>query len=297
MEKIKKKIKIVLIMISILLVTTSLTLGKYVYNSVWNYYLSTRGFYFESDLLDVNSKNNSLLKWDGSNIYFMLKNSLNNELISEYDISYKITCEVLGDEANYVDCMLNGTTSSEFNGVLSSNAGCINNISDEDVSNLNKAKCELNGYTWQQEITSTKNYFNFKLSDESKEIDELSVKITVDSIEPYTKKLVGIFNINKINVDESSVLTKYQSFSEYDELTIINTSSSEKCLSISFDTKNYLFDASSYPIVDEYTDSLNKINQIDIKINKKSSSIYNFYKINNEKEYSVNDFVIEEKEC
>ena len=297
MKKIKKKIIIVLIMISILTITTTLTLGKYVYNSVWNYYLSTRGFYFESDLLDANIKNNSLLKWDGTDIYFMLKNSLNNELISEYDISYKITCEVLGDEANYVDCMLNGTSSSEFNGVLSSNASCINNITDEDVSGLNKAKCEINGYTWQQEITSTRNYFNLKLTDETKEIDELSVKITVDSIGPYTKELIGIFNINKIDIDESSILTKYQSFSEYDELSIINTSTGEKCLSINFDTNDYLFDATSYSILDQHIDSSNKINQIDIKINKDSSSIYNFYKINNEKEYSINDFVIDEKEC
>ena len=119
MEKRKKRIAILIVTLITIITVITMTSGKYIYNSIWNYYLKSKGFYFESDLLDIVAKNNSMLKWDGSDIYFSLKNSLNDKLISDYDISYKITCTVLGDESNYVDCLVNGTDSNVFNGNLS----------------------------------------------------------------------------------------------------------------------------------------------------------------------------------
>lgn len=292
-----KKITIVLLLLLTVIAATTLTFGKYIYNSVWNYYLKSKGFYFESDLLEINKKNNSLLKWNGSDIYFTLKNSLNNELISEYDISYKLTCIVLGDEANYIDCVINGTNSNTFNGSLSNVASCVNNVDSEDVSSLTKVDCELNGYTWHDEVTIKNNYFNLVLKDESKNIDEVSVKIIAESIKPYNKTLVGIFNINKIDSENTELETYYQSFSEHDELSITNKSTSDKCMQLSFGSSNYLFDLDETEVENYSTDSDGKINKINVKIEKSSSVIYKFYKINDGKQYSINDFTIEEKEC
>lgn len=297
MKKRKDKIILILLIIVVLAVATTFTLGKYVYNSIWNYYLESKEFYFESDLLDINNKKNSILTWDGSNINFVLKNSSNKELISEYDISYKITCTVLNEEANYIDCVLNGTDSSVFNGSLSNVSYCVNNIDDEDVTSFDKKQCEIDGYTWKEEITSKNNYFNLVLKDNSKNIDEVSVKITAESINPYHKTLVGVFNLNKVDQNDTGLITHYEKYIEYDELSVINNSSSDKCLSINFDTNNYLFDLESNSYLEYATDSNDKINQIKIKVYKQSSSNYIFYKINDEKEYSINDFVVEEKEC
>lgn len=297
MNKKKKKVVIIIILFLIFISIITLTLGKYTYNSVWNYYLSSKGFYFESDLLNINTKKNSILKWDGNNIYFTLKNGLNNKLITEDDISYKITCEVLGEESKYVDCILNNTSSNVSNGILSSNAVCINKVDDTDVSTLTKTACEVNGYTWLHEVTTLNNYFNLNLTDSTKEIDEVSVKLTVDSTSPYKKTLIGIFNLNKVYSDETNIKTNYQSFNEYDELTIINSSSEEKCFSITFDSNDYIFDLAEYSKIDYNVDSNEKVNQILIRANQNSSLIYNFYRINNEKIYSINDFDIEEKEC
>ena len=74
-----KKIFTIFVILIIMFATISLTLGKYIYNSVWDYYLSSKAFYFESDLLDINTKNNSLLKWDGSDINFKINNSQNKD--------------------------------------------------------------------------------------------------------------------------------------------------------------------------------------------------------------------------
>ena len=61
MKKYSKKIIFVLVFLAVFVTATSLTFGKYIYNSAWNYYLTSKGFYFKSDLLDINSRTNSIL--------------------------------------------------------------------------------------------------------------------------------------------------------------------------------------------------------------------------------------------
>ena len=54
-----KKNKIILFSIIsclIILVLVTMTSAKYAYNSVWNYYLHSRGFYFKSDMLSVSNQ-------------------------------------------------------------------------------------------------------------------------------------------------------------------------------------------------------------------------------------------------
>lgn len=296
MSKKNKRITTTIILLITAVAIISITSAKYIYNSVWNYYLKSRGFYFESDLLEINTKKNSLLNWDGNNISFILKNSENNELISEYDISYKLTCEVIGDETDYIGCDLNNTQKSTYNGTLSSVAGCVNTVDTTDVSNFLKAECELGGYTWNEEITTKQNTFNLFLKDETKSIDEVTVKITAESTSPYKKSLIGIFNLNKVDEEESEYITEFQNFNEYSELSVINKTNSDKCFLISFDSNNYVIELSSDTIVGSYVDSNDKVNKIETKIPKVSSSTYKFYK-HEDLVSSIDDFIIEEKEC
>ena len=297
MKKNLISILIILIVILIFVATSTLTLGKYVYNNAWNYYLSSKGFYFESDLLDINIKKNSLLKWDGNDIYFEIKNSQNDKLISEYDISYKIKCEVLGEENNYIKCNLNGTNTPNFSGTLAITSKCENSIDDIDVSNYSKAECEINGYSWKEEVISKKNYFNLELTDPTKSIDEVAVKITAESLTPYHKTLAAIFNINRVDVVDLELVTSYHSYNEYDEIAIANTTASDKCVVINFDSSKYSFDLNEYTLLEYSLDSNDKINSIKIKIAKESGKTYKFYKLDSNKIYSMNDFSIEEKEC
>lgn len=297
MKKRSKRIIITLFVILIFMATATLTLGKYAYNNAWNYYLSSKGFYFESDSLDINTKKNSLLKWDGSNINFIVKNSQNDKLISEYDISYKLTCEVLGEEKNYIKCNLNDTNTSVFNGALATTSKCISNVDDVDVSMFSKAECEVNNYTWNEEVISKNNYFNLELTDPTKSIDEVSVKITAESITPYHQTLTGIFNINRVESVDLEIVTFYTEYKEYDELSITNTTTSDKCVSIDFDSSKYSVDLNDGSILEYSVDANEKINSLKIKINKESSLSYKFYKTDSDEFYSINDFFVEEKEC
>lgn len=298
MKKRLKKIAIILIVVIIFVTTATLTLGKYVYNNAWNYYLSSKGFYFESDLLDINTKKNALLQWNGNEVYFEIKNSQNDKLISEYDISYKITCEVLGEEKNYIECKLNGTDEATFNGTLVTTSKCLNTVDDKDVSLLSKSECEISGYTWKEEVISKNNYFHLELIDPTKSIDEVSVKITAESVTPYHQILTGVFNLNRVDDVDLDLVQSYQSYSEYDEISLANTTTSDKCVSINFDKTKYSFDVSdNKSLVEYYVDENDNIVSIMVKIDKESSKSYKFYKVDNNKIYSINDFSIQEKEC
>lgn len=297
MKKHRKKITTIVVLVVVLIAAVTVTSGKYIYNSVWNYYLKSKGFYFESDLLNMDTKKNSLLKWDGSNINFSIKNSLNDKLISEYDISYKISCVVLGEQADYIECNLNGMSSSTYTGILSSEAKCINENTTEDVSSLSKTECEINGHTWYEAIASKDNYFNLVLTDETKEIDEVSVKVTAESLNPYHKTLVGIFNLNKVDKDTDEIIKKYDSFNDYDRYTFINTTNNNKCLQISWDASNYALDVDINTVLEHSTNESKRINKITIELLKKDSVLLDFYKTNGNKTYSVDDVQFEEKEC
>lgn len=296
----KKNNKTTAIIIVILLVTVSAIVGtsaKYIYNSAWNYYLTSKGFYFESDLLEMNTKKNSLLNWDGSDISFALKNSYNDEFISEFDISYKVSCEVLGDEAKYLSCNLNNSGKSSFEGTLTSTAKCMNSKDETDVSRFTKAACEVGGYSWKYENITKENVFNLNLTDSTKNIDEASIKITVESTKPYKKTLVGLFNINKVDESESEYTVEYQNYDEYDELLIVNKTSSDKCFLIGFNSGEYSLNTLEGNFSNYYTDTNDKINGFDMKISKESSAIYEFYRINDSGDYSIENFVVSEKEC
>ena len=71
------------------MISYGVTYARYASNSIWNYYLESKGFYFTSETLKNKRVNN---EWDGSRVYFDVRNSVNSYIATEYDIKYKITC-------------------------------------------------------------------------------------------------------------------------------------------------------------------------------------------------------------
>ena len=66
----------------------------------------------------------------------------------------------MGDEKEFLECVLNDSETSTVEGILSSEANCVDNKDFTDVRNLKKSDCELSGYTWVNEISKKDNYFN-----------------------------------------------------------------------------------------------------------------------------------------
>src|SRR5574344_1995035 len=92
----KYKIKQICILLVLLIasITLASTFGRYVVNSINNFYLRTKEFYFYSDKLTDSSAYYQIDKWTGVDPYTITVNMnsrLNNLKAASYDIGYNVT--------------------------------------------------------------------------------------------------------------------------------------------------------------------------------------------------------------
>lgn len=92
-----KKISIVVLTSLVFVLLISVSFGKYIYNVIDSYILETRGMYFNSSILGVNTNEYRINNWDGVNAYNFtidLNNRKNSLKKSDSDIEYeiKVTC-------------------------------------------------------------------------------------------------------------------------------------------------------------------------------------------------------------
>lgn len=268
------------------------SLARYSSSSVWNYYLESHGFYFSSDFLGNNNNNVDTL-WDGNSVHFNIKNSSNESLITDYDIRYNVSCEVLDDIP--ATCRLNGTNNSYYTGVLSSNSRCINDIDETDVSSFNKTECEIKGYSFENLAVNQDLYFDV-VPDEGYELNNVQVLVTVNSTNPYKKSISGVFSLFKNARDLGSISKTVNDGVDSDDLIITNSFDTRKCVNVKFDSSkrivdyndsmsNTSLDASGY--IKEFNISIDGMNNKKIKFFNKDFS-YN---------YSVDDFIVTETGC
>ncbi len=292
----EKTILIILLIMGIGLISVfGFSYAKYVSNSIVDYYLKSKGFYFSSDYLGSNNVQNVNNLWEGDSVHFNIKNNLNDIVITDYDIDYTVTCEVSGEEATYTTCGLNGTQDITQTGTLSSFQTCVNNTEDQvDVSSFNKTTCELNGYTWENQIANKDLYFDVILTDENYSITDLTVNITVSSTNPYQKTLSGAFVLHKKISEEDKLTMTYNNYDNYDRLVVANSYSVNKCIKITWDSSKLLIDANYNDFSAYEVDIDNYLKAITFNIDSKSSVNYVFYKRYFNEIYDVGDFVLQE---
>ena len=177
--------------------------------------------------------------------------------------------------------------------VISSQSYCENKIDDTDVSKYNKTDCELKGYVWKNETMEKQLNFNLNLLNNNKKIDEVTVEVILESTKPYKKVLKGIFNVNKKSIETVPVIVDLKNYTDFDELNIINNSSEKKCLSVSFQTDNYIIEKER---VSNYEEK-NKTIKFDVEINAKSNFSLDMYKKNITIQYLEENVDMAQKEC
>ena len=130
----KKKILIVLSLIIVfILIFHHTSYAKYVSNSIWDYYLNSKNFYFESDYL--NNKNNVYNSWDGKSISFNLKNSLNDKVFSNDDIKYEVTCMTDNEQ---LECLVNNE--KKYTSILEGNKLSVDTLTFDIIGDVSVAK-------------------------------------------------------------------------------------------------------------------------------------------------------------
>ena len=267
-------------------------LARYSSSSVWNYYLESHGFYFTSDFLGNDIKNVDTL-WDGNSVHFNLRNSSNDNLITEYDIRYNVSCEVLSDIPAL--CKLNGTNSSNYTGILSSNSRCVNNIDNVDVSLFNKTECEIKGYDYENLSVNQDLYFDI-VPESGYELSNVDVKITVNSVSPYKKSISGIFSLFKNSRDMGSISKSIIDNALYDDLILTNSYDTRKCVNVKFDSSKRivdLFDGMSNVL----SNDSGYVKEFNISIDGMSNKKIRFYNKDFSSNYNVDDFVVTETGC
>lgn len=267
-------------------------LARYSSSSVWNYYLESHGFYFTSDFLGNDIKNVDTL-WDGNSVHFNLRNSSNDNLITEYDIRYNVSCEVLSDIPAL--CKLNGTNSSNYTGILSSNSRCVNNIDNVDVSLFNKTECEIKGYDYENLSVNQDLYFDI-VPESGYELSNVDVKITVNSVSPYKKSISGIFSLFKNSRDMGSISKSIIDNALYDDLILTNSYDTRKCVNVKFDSSKRivdLFDGMSNVL----SNDSGYVKEFNISIDGMSNKKIRFYNKDFSSDYNVDDFVVTETGC
>lgn len=300
-EIVEKRTKYLLIFIVFLslicVVTSSYSYARYVSNQVWNYYLGTKGFYFSSNQLGVSKVTNVNSNWDYGKTWFTIKNSENNFLISDFDIEYNVKCTIQNDVSTHSKCIINGTDSDTFKGTISYLNVCKSNIDGIDASLYNKEQCEENGYEWKVEETFKDLYFEV-INTDDKSLDYVSVLIEVTSTSPYQKTLLGEFNLSGGELSENGIKLDYKEFNNYSRVIISNSYDENKCVKLSWNSSNLKIDESSEKVSTYQYDDNNSINEIELKINKRESISYLFYRTDFTKNYSNENFnLVESKGC
>lgn len=294
MKKRRKYLLLSVIVLSFIsIITSGYSLAKYASNHAWNYYLGTKGFYFSSEELGNEKVINVNNNWEFDKTYFTIKNSENDFLISDFDIEYTVKCTIQNDVSQYSKCTINGTDSDTFKGIISSSSQCKNNIDELDVSTYNKEQCESNGYEWNIQETYKELYFEIIKTGEEN-LDYVSVLIEVSSTAPYTKTLLGEFNLSGGIIDESGLKINYKEFDNYGRVIISNSYDEDKCVKLDWNSENLRFDETSGKISTYQYDGNNNISEINFNISKKDSISYIFYKTNFTKSYNVQDFTLVE---
>jgi hypothetical protein len=296
MKKSRKYIFLVLLIVAgSFLSFYCFTFAKYVYNSIWDYYLKSKGFYFSSDYLGSTVVKNTNNLWDGGSVHFNIRNNLNDAVITNYDIDYRVTCTVVGDASSYAACHMNGTTLNMQDGILSSFEACNNYTEDGiDVSLLNKTDCELGGYDWETQIAVKDLYFDVVLTDTNYELNDVVVNVTATSTSPYSKTLSGDFTLHKSSTQVSNITMDYKNYSDYDRLIISNAYPIAKCVRVTWDANKLIINSDNSEFSSYGTDTNGYINEIKFNVGAKSSLGYIFYRKDLDMQYNVSEFSIEE---
>ena len=295
----KKYMFLILLVLGVVsLAINGVSYAKYASNSIWNYYLKSKGFYIKSEELDVTSIKNINNMWDGGSTYFTINNSLNSSVVTEYDINYQVTCTIEGDMALTNECHTNGTNDSTFNGIISSYKACTNDTLDGvNVAGYNQSSCEMAGYTWKNQVATKELYFDI-VNKDGNEVTDVNVNIAVTTTSPYKKVLNGKFILHKLYNDEGNVALIYKNHNDYDELVVSNSHEENKCVEVSWNADDLLIDVDTKKILSYSTDTNGYINKIKFDISKMDSLNYIFYKKQLGSTFDVTAFTLKElDEC
>ena len=279
---------------SVIIFSSNKSIARYVSNSFWNYFVKSKDFYFtSSSLSEVVSKNVDNL-WTGESVKFIVRNGVNDKVVSNTNIEYSATCSVVGEAESYAACKMNGTNTDTFADTLTSSQVCSNTTGDgKNVSSYNEETCLAEGYDYVYIPVEKELYFDIVLTDNTKEIKDVVVNVLVASTTPYKKELKGVFTLHKSELNDDEIIMNYKNYSDYGKLTITSSYSVNKCMELSWNSDNLSINSNSNILSKSY-DLNGYINKVVFLMNPKSNMSYIFNSRDLETIYNSDSFTISE---
>lgn len=253
---------LIIIVILAFLVPAMTSLSKYVYHAINDYYLGTKGFYFNSDKLSsTHSEFEIANNWSGAETYTITVNlnSKKNDLVfAETDIDYNITFT----NSDNIDCKISKTSGK----IVGSANGGINEDYFTITIDPKQGRTLANGETtW--------------------------VDVTVTSTSPYTATLSGKLIVGVGAADISYQIIDSEN-NPYLEVSIINSLNEAKDVTLKFDPNVVLLDMTSRFRLNSTQIETQKINGFDY-VNSITSSVgsletttVKFYKVDPTQNYT-----------
>lgn len=287
-NKYKKKQIVILALIVLSLLSIVIVFGRYVTNTINNYFVRSREFYFNSDKLSENNSVYQVDNWSGVDDYMITinMNSNNNNIESAsydigYNISYKCSDNAICQLSKTSGTILANTNADFFNLTITPNT---------QLSTGDKVVVEIEVNSTAPYKKTLKGKFTLVVGKE-----KLSYQITDEEQSPYM--ILSMTNtLTYYNVKEAFGSYFEGQKIDYDTYLKLTDDEKKKCYSaivkIQFDPREILFDVTN----NAYTDATDMttvsidgntyISGFTIKIDAISSREIRLYKVDVRKNYT-----------
>lgn len=259
----KIKVSIVLIIICILLLNLT-GFGRYIYNTVKESYLTSKNFYFTSNLLEVNEPSYTYNNWSGSDVYKLDIElySFENELLrADEDLDYNISCTTTSTK---ITCAVGSQAGT------STTTGTITTVTNEKVVSI---------YLIPNEDA------DFVLG------ENVDITVTAYTTEPYSKTISADFTfvITAIGADYQIEDKENQN---YALVKLKNTEAINTNVTLRFNPEVVRLDMNDEVYLNnisyqtEEIDEHDYVNEITFTLTEESSKNIKFYKVDKSQDYS-----------
>lgn len=293
-NKYKAKQLFIIAVVLVCTLTFVATFGRYVVNTINNFFVRTKEFYFYSDKLSENSSYYQIDNWTGVDPYTITVNMnsrLNNIKVTTYDIDYDISyrasencsCQ-LSKEAGTI---LASSNSDYFNLTITPNTGLTTGDKVWVVITATSNAQYKKTLTATFVLTVGKENLSYEIKDEAQS-KYLELNIT-NTLSYY--KVSEAFE--SYNVDDRIDVDTYLNLSDENKAkcysALITLKFDPNIVLLDMTNTNYL---NATQVSKEVINGSNYINGITFKVDPISSAVVRFYKLDVSQDYTypiVND--------
>lgn len=258
------KLKVSIVIILAILFITITVFGRYIYKSFREMYLSSKEFYFTSNLLETDVAEYNFNNWNGTGTYQIKFDlySYNDQLQKvDYDLAYNLSCTVQGSSPK-AKCTINSAT----------------------------GPTSLDGIIYQSTHKDSITLYVTPLTTLSVG-DEIEIVITAKTEEPYAKEISANYKLVVSNEYTGYTITDEVN-QNYLTLHLVNPEAEEATLTIAINPAILRVDMNDdvYRIKTAETTETETgkgyVNSITFKMTAESSKNIRFYKVDSTQDYT-----------